>query len=113
MARLLLLTAVLLSVGCSTGYTKSNGKWTYIVINQAVGREVREIDADVATFKVHPNPAYASDKNHVYKSGFVLEGFDGATYRQFPNSDFAIDANGVYWHDAIVLGADRDSFRVL
>ncbi len=113
LANSLLVVVSLLSAGCNTGYTKSNGKWTYIIINEAVGREVRAIDADVTTFKVHPNPAYASDKNHVYRYGLVLEGFDGATYRQLPDGEYSIDANGVYWWDSLIEAADPNSFRVL
>lgn len=99
--------------GCSTGYKKSGGGWTYIVINEAVGREVRKIDADVETFRVLADPDYARDKNHVYKYGFALEGIDGASFEFLEGNNYARDANHIYYRDCIVLDADRDSFRVL
>lgn len=52
----LLGLCITVSAGCSTGYTKSGGTWSYIVLNEAVGREVRKIDADAKTFHVLADP---------------------------------------------------------
>ncbi len=45
------MTTVML-IGCGSGYTKSGGQWTFININEAVGREVRKMDADIPTVRV-------------------------------------------------------------
>lgn len=103
----------LVLTGCSTGYTKSGDQWTYIVINEAVGRKVLKINADVATFRILEDPEYACDKNHVYKSGTILEGFDGASFEFFGGNQYARDKNHIYFKDSIVVGADRNTFRVL
>lgn len=108
-----LLIPIICSVGCDTGYTKSDGKWTYVVVNGAVGREVLEIDADVETFEVLSDPEYAKDKDRVFRCGRVLEGADGATYRRLGEHGFAIDAKHAYYRDSIIAGADVDSFRLL
>ncbi|WP_165251315.1 DKNYY domain-containing protein [Paludisphaera soli] len=101
------------SSGCGTGYTKSGGEWSYVILNESVGREVRKVDADVATFRVLEDPKYARDKNHVYRSGLVLEGFDGGSFEFLPGCNYARDRNHVYYRDSIVVDADRDTFRVL
>jgi len=104
---------VLMATGCSTGYTKVDGEWTYIVINEAVGREVRKINADNATFHVLDDPDYATDKDHVYKCGVVLDGMDGSTFEFFGGNNYARDSKHIYYRDSVVLGADSATFRVL
>lgn len=110
--RILALGFGVSAVGCSSGYTESGGTWSYIALN-GNGREVRKIDADVATFQVLSDPAYAKDKNHVYKYGNTLEGFDGATFEFLTGNDYSRDAHHVYYRDSIVLDADATTFRVL
>ncbi|WP_165069861.1 DKNYY domain-containing protein [Paludisphaera rhizosphaerae] len=111
--RLILILACLVAAGCTTGYVKSGGEWTYVTINESIGREVRKVDADVATFRVLAAPGYACDKAHVYKAGVVLEGFDGATFEFLKGDRYARDKNHIYFDDSIVQDADRDTFQVL
>lgn len=111
-----LIAATLLALtttGCNTGYTKIDGEWTYIVINEAVGREVRKINADNGTFHILDDPDYAADKNHVYKYGVVLDGMDGSTFEFYGGNNYARDSKHIYYRDSVVLDADLATFRVL
>lgn len=111
-ARAAIASVLLLLAGCSTGYTKVDGQWSYIAM-RSFDREVRKMDVDEATFEVLADPDYARDKNHVFRYGFVLEGFDGASYRMLEDTSYAVDARHVYFRDSVIVGADIATFRVI
>lgn len=113
--RLMFIGIILLAaqVGCSTGYTKMDGKWCYVVINESVGREVREMNADESTFEVLADPEYARDKNHAYRFGRVLEDIDGSSYHLLSDTRYAADRNGVYYKDHKIPGADPKTFEII
>jgi len=110
---LLWLSLAVTQLGCSSGYTKIDGKWCYVIINEAVGREVRRIDADDSTFEVLADPEYARDKNHAYRYGRPLKDIDGSSYRLLSDSRWAVDRNGAYYQDHKIPGADTSSFEAL
>ena len=101
------------TAGYTSGYTKVDGKWCYVHANAAVGREVREIEADSDTFEVLSDREYAKDKNHVFRYGRPLKGIDGASYRLLSSSHWAVDRNGVYYEDHRVPGADPITFEAI
>ncbi len=103
----------LLLCGCGTGYVKSGNNWTYVVVNEAVGREVHKINADAATFRVLENPVFACDKNHVYKFGYVVPGLDGATFKFLDGKNYSQDASHIYFEESIISDADPASFEIL
>jgi hypothetical protein len=110
----LLLTCVFLALtGCDRGYTKKGEKWTYIVINEAVGKEVRELDVDPHSFVVFPDSEYAKDNKHAFHCGRQLEGVDGATFELLGELGFSKDARQVFYRNHVIVGADPGSFRLL
>lgn len=116
MSRRLMLMGIVLStaqIGCTTGYTEIDGEWCYVRINEAVGREVRELHADEATFEVLADPEYARDKNHVWRHGLMLDGMDGGSYHLLSDTRYAVDRNGVYYKDYMIPGADPKTFEII
>lgn len=111
----LLLTgfALLTASGCTTGYTEIDGEWCFVVINEAVGREVRKMDADKATFEILDVEGYARDKNHVYRSGLVVEGLDGATFEFVSGEQYYKDKDAVYLYGKTIPDADPATFKII
>ena len=77
-------------------------------------REVKE--ADYETFKLSKvDVDYASDKNHVYYKGTILENIDPLTHEVISNgvkSDgFVLDKNGIYYYGQKLDGADPKSYK--
>ncbi len=105
--------SLLLLPGCGSGYRKTDGKWTYVVISTANGREVHDMDVDEGTFRVLKPGDYAVDKDHVYKGIMVLDGVDPSSYEQFDGTEYAKDKNNAYFDDAIIVGADPATFKVI
>ncbi|QDV79691.1 DKNYY domain-containing protein [Botrimarina mediterranea] len=112
-SNLLPLFALLLVTGCDSGYQKINGKWNYVVINAAVGRQVHPINADVGTFEVLSDPSYAKDSKNVYVNGRPFVEADASTFELRGRDGFAIDKHHAYFLQRIISGADLGSFRLL
>ncbi|MDR3286462.1 MAG: DKNYY domain-containing protein, partial [Prevotellaceae bacterium] len=83
-----ILTAIFTSCNKS-GYKKIDGKMYYYTWNYQSGDHKREVkDADLATFTVNKeHNEYASDKNHIYVWGNVIE-TDASTFKIIKSKGF-------------------------
>ena len=108
---LCLFFIMLIFSGCNTGYRKVEGKWSYVIWDEAHGYRTKPLGADEATFKVLGDEQYAKDKNNVYYQGDLIVGADAGTFVLIKGGPYSKDKNHVYLLDTIVINADPNTFR--
>jgi len=96
--------------GCSTGYRKIDGKWSYVTWDEGNGYKTYPLGADEATFEVLENGKYAKDKNKVYYQRYPMAGADPATFVLLEGKQYAKDKDHVYLLEYQVINADPNSF---
>lgn len=97
-----------LLAGCNTGYEVKSDDVYYHVRNAAVGHEIRQLGADVATFeRLDTVDQYAKDQYRVYCYGMEIPGADPHTIRVVSeNPPLAEDANWFYEGEIRSKGTD-------
>lgn len=111
--RLGALALVLLLVGCDTGYQKIEDNWFYVTVDEGHGRRERPLTADVATFHVLENKAYARDKDQVWYQGQLVSTVDPATFELLNGGNYARDKDHIYLFTYPVINADPTTFEAL
>jgi hypothetical protein len=104
---------VLIFSGCSTGYRKVDGKWSWVTWDEGHGYRSNPLEADDATFEVLDNKEHARDKSNVYYKGGRIVGADAGTFVLLKGGPYAKDKNHVYLLDTMVINADPNSFTEL
>ena len=109
---LFFVTLTLLLTACSPGFEKVDGKWAYVSYDEAVGKRVRYIEADDATFTILRNKQYAKDKDHVFLKTNIIAHADPATFYLI-GKGYAADNTNVYLDSYTMIGADPKTFKRL
>jgi hypothetical protein len=99
-------------IGCSKGYEKTDGKWTYVSHDEGAGKRVKYLNVDNATFKILENKDYAKDKNHVYLNGEQIRNADPKTFH-YLSEDYSADKNNVFLDLETIINADPKTFKIL
>jgi len=99
--------------GCSAGYRKIDGKWSYVTWDEGNGYQTYPLGADEATFEVLENGKYAKDKNKnkVYYQRYPIPEADPATFVLLKGKQYAKDKDHVYLLEYQVINADPNSFK--
>jgi hypothetical protein len=109
-----ILTAIFTSCDRS-GYKKIDGKMYHYTWNYQTGDHKREVKgADLATFKVNKEYGdYATDKNHIYFFGNVIDA-DINTFKIIKSKgSFATDKRHVFHGSQILQDADPLTFQIV
>jgi DKNYY family protein len=97
--------------GCSTGYRKIDGKWSYVTWDEGHGYRTYPLGADEGTFEVLESGKYAKDKHKVYYQRYPISGADPASFVLLNGKQYAKDKDHVYLLEYHVINADPSSFK--
>lgn len=99
-------------IGCSSGYEKIDGKWTYVSYDEAAGKRIKELEVDNESFVVLENETYAKDRNNVYLKGGQIKNADPKTF-EIVDHGYSKDKNYVYIDYYKIYKADPKTFELV
>src|SRR5699024_2661966 len=102
---------VLLFCSCSH-YKVEDGKVYYIIRNEAVGKELKPINADAETFEILDYERYAKDKKFVFYNGVELVGADAKTFVAL-DKFYGKDKNIAWYAEDPIKGSESESFQII
>src|SRR5699024_10470882 len=100
---------ILLFCSCSN-YTVKDGKVYYIIRNEAVGKELKPINANPETFEILEYGRYAKDENSVFYKGLKLKGADAKTFVAL-DEFYGKDKNTAWYAENQIKGSDSKTFH--
>ncbi|WP_180336319.1 DKNYY domain-containing protein [Pontibacter ramchanderi] len=98
---------------CSPKYKIENGQWAYITFDEAAGKRVRNISADINSFQVLKDKRYGKDRNHVFFEGRIIPKADPKSFQIIQSkgySTYSKDKTNVFLDDAKVVFANPEKF---
>ncbi len=99
-------------IGCSSGYEKTDGKWTYVSYDEAAGKRIKELQVDNESFVVLENETYAKDRSNVYLKGEKIKNADPITFETI-DQGYSKDKNYVYIDYYKIYKANPETFEIL